>query len=53
MTVAVLAVSDYDSQQDGYTTDESGSLEQMPSPRAAVVDLTRPPALPMSTAQQP
>ncbi|XP_070202500.1 transcription factor RFX4-like [Littorina saxatilis] len=41
--------SDYDSQQDGYTTDESGSLEQIPSPRGSGLDISR---IPMTTTTQ-
>ncbi|KAL8560664.1 hypothetical protein ACOMHN_053324 [Nucella lapillus] len=41
-------LQDYDSQQEGYTTDESGSLETMPSPRTVGLDLTPPSPLPIS-----
>ncbi|XP_076438662.1 regulatory factor X 4-like isoform X2 [Babylonia areolata] len=41
-------LQDYDSQQEGYSTDESGSLEQVPSPRGAGLDLTPPSSLPIS-----
>lgn len=38
----MLDAHDYDSQLDGYTTDESSSLDQAPSPRGMGVELSRP-----------
>ncbi|XP_025100046.1 transcription factor RFX4-like [Pomacea canaliculata] len=46
-------LQDYDSPQDGYTTDESSSLDQMPSPRGLGDSLRRSSTLTPPAAQHP